>query len=41
MPGVFAIPRGITVRAVVEDLVEISECSLPGEWEGQVIFLPL
>ena len=25
----------------MENLLLIAECSLPGEWEGQVIYLPL
>ena len=28
-------------RLPEEDLLLIAECSLPGEWEGRVIYLPL
>jgi hypothetical protein len=29
------------VGQAIEDLVLLAEASLPGEWEGQVRFLPL
>ena len=41
MPGVFEVSRRVTVRSAVEDIVLLSECSNPGEWEGQVRYLPL
>ena len=41
MPGVFEVSRQVTVRSAVEDIILISECSNPGEWEGQVRYLPL
>ncbi|HEV2235494.1 MAG TPA: DUF5615 family PIN-like protein [Ktedonobacterales bacterium] len=41
MPGVFEIPRGISLATVIEDLLILVTCSLEGEWEGQVRFLPL
>ena len=41
MPRVFEISRRVTVRSAVEDLILLSECSNPGEWEGQVRYLPL
>lgn len=41
MPGVFVIPQALPAAQVIEDLVLIAECSLPGEWEGQVRYLPL
>jgi len=41
MPGVFEVSRRVTVRDVVEDIILLSECSKPGEWEGQVRYLPL
>ena len=41
MPGVFELSRRVPVRAAVEDIVLLSECSQPGEWEGQVRYLPL
>ncbi len=41
MPGVFEVPRGVPLATAIEDLLLISECSRPGEWEGQVRYLPL
>jgi hypothetical protein len=41
MPGVFEDSRRISVRAAVEDVLLLAECSNPGEWEGQVRYLPL
>ena len=41
MPGVFAVPRSVPIRAVLEDVLLLSESSLAGEWEGQVRYLPL
>lgn len=36
MPGVFEVGRHVPVGTAVEEIVLIAECSLPGEWEGQV-----
>ncbi len=41
MPGVFEVSRRVSVRSAVEDIILLSECSNPGEWEGQVRYLPL
>jgi hypothetical protein len=41
MPDVFEVSRRVTVRAAVEDILLLSECSKAGEWEGQVRYLPL
>jgi len=41
MPGVFEVPRAVPLVTAIEDLLLIAECSLPGEWEGQVRYLPL
>jgi hypothetical protein len=41
MPGVFEISRRVSIRSAVEDTVRLTECSNPGEWEGQVRYLPL
>ena len=41
MPGVFEVDRAIPILQVIEDLVLLAECSLDGEWEGQVRYLPL
>jgi hypothetical protein len=41
MPGVFEVSRSISVGQAIEDLLLLAECSLEGEWEGQVRYLPL
>lgn len=41
MCGVVVIPRRLSPRQVIEDLVLIATCSLEGEWENKVQFLPL
>ena len=41
MPGVFEIPRRVSVRQAIDDLLLILECSEPADWEGQVRYLPL
>jgi hypothetical protein len=41
MAGVFEVPDDMPIGQAIEDLVLIVEASLPGEWEGQVRFLPL
>jgi len=41
MPGVFEVGRGVTVGTAIEDILLLVELSLPGEWEGQVRYLPL
>lgn len=41
MPGVFAMSQLAPIGRVIEDLVLLAECSLPGEWEGQVRYVPL
>lgn len=41
MPGVFAVPCTASIGQVIADLQLLTECSTVGEWEGQVLFLPL
>src|SRR5207253_728230 len=41
MPGVVIIRQGAAVGPCVDDLLLLVECSEEGEWEGQVLFLPL
>jgi hypothetical protein len=38
---VFEVGEHLSVRDVIEDLLLLAECSHEGEWEGQVLFLPL
>jgi len=41
MPGVFEVPRAVPIGVAIEDILLLAECSLEGEWEGQVRYLPL
>lgn len=41
MPGIFVVSQSLAIGAVIDDLALIAACSLPGEWEGQIRFLPL
>lgn len=41
MPGVFETTASLPIRDVIDDLILLATCSLPGEWEGQVRHLPL
>jgi len=41
MPGVFEVSRKVPIGVAIEDILLIAECSLEGEWEGQVRYLPL
>ncbi|MBI3801118.1 MAG: DUF5615 family PIN-like protein [Deltaproteobacteria bacterium] len=41
MPGVFEVSRSVPVSRVIEEILLLAECSLEGEWEGQVRYLPL
>ncbi len=41
MPGVFEVSRSLYLGAVIEDILLLAECSLEGEWESQVRYLPL
>ena len=41
MPGVFEVVRGFIIGELIEELLLIDECSVEGEWEGRIVFLPL
>ena len=41
MPGIFVVPQTLVISHAIEDLLLIAECSTEGEFEGQVIYLPL
>jgi len=41
MPGVFEVSRTAPIGQVIADILLLVEDSLPGEWEGQIIYLPL
>jgi hypothetical protein len=41
MPGVFEVGRSMPIGQAIEELLLAAECSLEGEWEGQVRHFPL
>ena len=41
MPGVFEVSRDVSIGCAIEDILLLAECSLDGEWERQVHYLPL
>jgi len=41
MPGIFEVDRAVPIAQAIEDILLLAECSLDGEWEGQVRYLPL
>ena len=41
MPGVILVNRGATVAQAVDDLLLVLACSIEGEYEGRVVFIPL
>ncbi|MXY22362.1 MAG: hypothetical protein F4Y49_13645 [Dehalococcoidia bacterium] len=41
MPGVVMVPQSIPAGQAISDIHLLSECSLEGEFEGQVLYLPL
>jgi hypothetical protein len=41
MPGVFEVSQQTPIAQAIEEILLIADCSLEGEWEGQVRFLPL
>ena len=41
MPGVFIVPQSLPISQAIEEVLLLAECSVEGEWEGQVRFLPL
>ncbi len=41
MPGVIVVGRTVSIGQAVDDILLLVELSLEGEWEGQVLYLPL
>ncbi|MCL5995122.1 MAG: DUF5615 family PIN-like protein [Chloroflexi bacterium] len=41
MPGVIEVSTDVPIGRAIEDLLLIVECSIEGEYEGQVRYLPL
>jgi hypothetical protein len=41
MPGVFEVARKVPIGVAIDEILILAECSLEGEREGQVRYLPL
>lgn len=41
MPGIIEVAQVIAIGSAIDDILLLVNCSLEGEWEGQVIYLPL
>jgi hypothetical protein len=41
MPGVIEVSRDISIGQAIDEVLILLECSDDGEWEGQVLYLPL
>jgi hypothetical protein len=41
MPGVVEVPPYLAIGQAVDDLLMLAVASVPGEWEAQVLYLPL
>lgn len=41
MPGIVQVFRNASIGRITEDLVLIATCSMPDEWDKQVIYVPL
>jgi hypothetical protein len=39
--GVFEVGQDLPIGQAIEEILLVAECSLEGEWEGQIRFLPL
>ncbi|HVW38276.1 MAG TPA: DUF5615 family PIN-like protein [Pirellulales bacterium] len=41
MPGVIVAARSLAVGVAIDNLALIAQCSIPGEWAGMIVYLPL
>ena len=41
MPGLVVVSREVSLGQQIMEVLIFAHCSNPGEWEGQVVFLPL
>jgi hypothetical protein len=41
MPGIVEVSREVPIGKAIEDILLLAECSREGEWEDQIIYLPL
>lgn len=41
MPGVIEVQQSLPIGRAIEEILLLVEGSMPSEWEGQVLYLPL
>ena len=41
LPGVVEVPQSMPIGQAIEDILLLAGTSVPGEYEGQVVYLPL
>ena len=41
LPGVVEVPQSMPIGQAIEDILLLAAASEPGEYEGQVVYLPL
>jgi hypothetical protein len=41
MPGVFEVGQDVPIGQAIEEVLLLAECSVEGEYEGQIRYLPL
>lgn len=41
MSGLFQVVQSASINQVIEDVLLVATCSIDGEWEGQIRFIPL
>jgi hypothetical protein len=41
MPGVIEVPADLAVGVAIEAVLLVAIASTPGEWAGQIVYLPL
>jgi hypothetical protein len=41
LPGVFEVSQYLPIGQAIEEILVLAECSVEGEWESQIRFLPL
>lgn len=41
MPGVIEVPSICPIRQVIDEIILLCECSLDGEWDGQIVRIPM
>lgn len=41
MPGVVEVPATLPIGRAIEELLLLAQCSLEGEWENQIVRVPL